>query len=70
MTAVKQTTTKSTIPTYHVSGPSGSPIHMAQLDQDGTLRLTAGGNTITFSQQNIIDLLAPLTAYANTGRLS
>jgi hypothetical protein len=57
---------------YHVSDPSGNHVVISGIaPQTGagpsTLRFDRGGNMIILSQQNIIDLLPALTAFANTG---
>jgi hypothetical protein len=58
---------------YHVTDPSNNHITVAQ-DTKGitaqTVTVKMGGASLTLSKQNAIDLLAALTAFANTGTLS
>jgi len=34
------------------------------------VQIAVGGNTVTLTKQNVIDLLAPLTGFTSTGVLS
>jgi hypothetical protein len=56
---------------YHVSDFNNNHIAVAQGPQrDGavrTLTISAGGLVVELTQQNVSDLLAALTAFANNG---
>jgi hypothetical protein len=58
---------------FHVTDLSNNHITLAQtLPQQllQVLTLTGGGAELTLSKQNVLDLLAPLTAFANSGVLT
>lgn len=68
MPAVRGTTTTSATPSYHISDANGNQVRIVQ--SGSNLRITIGGTSFQLTQQNAADLIAPLTTFANSGRLS
>jgi hypothetical protein len=70
MTATKFQPSSASAPTYHTVNSEGNHIalkpHPAATME---ISLTDGSNSVRLSRQNVIDLLAPLTAFANTGMI-
>jgi len=61
--------------TYAVVDAHGNKATLVQgqmsfVGANPTVQIAVGGNTVTLTKQNVIDLLAPLTGFTSTGVLS
>lgn len=68
MPAIKASSATSVTPSYHISDASGNQVRLIQ--SGATLTVVIGGTSFMLTQQNAADLIAPLTVFANSGRLS